>query len=96
LITAKINDTDLKIKFSYDAFVPSNPRSSVCEILRPNGTEDEVVSIGKATCAPEDNYCKSKGRKLAFARAIRAYDRKVRREFWAVFHNTTGHPNWVK
>jgi hypothetical protein len=92
MIYAKHNETEYKIKFFYDPFVPNKPRETLCVV-----EENETVAYeAVARCAAEDNFCKSLGRKLALERAIQELDKPVRKTIWAAFHKMTGHEGWIK
>lgn len=47
-------------------FVCNKPRIVVCSILDGN-----KMSFGYTVCSPKDQFIKNKGRKIAFARALR-------------------------
>jgi len=60
-----------------------NPRATsrtTCVIIElPSGI---VAGSGHADCSSKDNFNKQTGRKLAFARALKQFDRSERRVFW--------------
>jgi len=47
--------------------------------------------LGMADCAPEDQYCKRVGRKVAFAKALAEgeFDKPTRTAIWAAYKATT-------
>jgi hypothetical protein len=47
-----------------------------------------VTHSGEADCAPEDQYCKRVGRKVAFARAIATFTKAIRAQLWAAYKET--------
>lgn len=41
---------------------------------------------GRSICHPADNFCKSTGRKLALANAMKNFDRNLRTAIWKEYH----------
>lgn len=67
-----INNTIMRIWFSYGNKEEKN-RTTVCEIKRLKDADDkdgEVIGRGRAECSIKDIFSKTKGRKLAFTRAL--------------------------
>ncbi len=54
-------------------------RCTWVQVIFPN---DNTVFNGEAICHPKDNYCKSTGRKLALANAMKDFGRNLRRAVW--------------
>lgn len=58
-------------------------RSVECRIYTP----DNHLVLGEATCSKSDKYVKSKGRKLAFTRAVNHFHQKeTRAQLWGEYH----------
>ncbi len=58
-----------------------------CHLVNLDG---RVLESGYAWCHPNDNYCRAKGRKVAFAQLLEdlKLDRAERGHYWAYFHAT--------
>jgi hypothetical protein len=83
-LALRVNHRNYEARFSYDSVdvAPIGKRRiAITEILDHNG---EVVSEGIAVTHPADQFCKAKGRKIAFADAVsQLSDKKgTRRKFW--------------
>ena len=47
----------------------------------------ERLHTGVACCSLSDQFCRATGRKLAFTRAVSAFDRDTRTQFWGAYLN---------
>lgn len=74
-------------------------------VIRPfpiqPGTEPKPLASGRAVCSPLDNFNKSKGRLLAWKRAIgdeleSPFTREQRQDLWTWFTNTCRLPENTK
>ena len=49
-------------------------------------TEDnEPMNIDLALCSIKDNFCRAIGRKISLARAMRYFDKSIRKEIWEAY-----------
>ena len=55
-----------------------------CILRDDHGNE---IARGAATCAWEDRFNKSIGRRLSLTRAIQGFDRPTRTKIWQTYHN---------
>lgn len=103
----QVNGTPVQVYFNYgetDVELlngPATVRSVEC-IIRPfpenKDVETEPISTGIAMCSPLDNFNRSKGRFLAWKRAVgnpddSPFTRDQRAQLWTWFTNTCTLPS---
>jgi len=79
MFAVDINGNKYRVTFSHQT--DSEGRYTQCFI---KDNDETTVYEGVAECNPNDNYVKSKGRKIALARALQTMnlDREVRENVW--------------
>lgn len=65
-------------------------QQTVCTITEDHETVSEISGYGVAMCSRKDHFSRSKGREIAFQRALSnlTADKSKRREFWLAFWNS--------
>jgi hypothetical protein len=78
-----------KVKFEYgnvygekpDKYSP--PVSCTCNIYSVDDVcQAYLIAFGTAYCAPTDNFSYPAGRKIALTKALKGFDREIRKAFW--------------
>lgn len=71
---------------------PERIRLSVCQIAILEGDDNSVQGtwIGYAICGIEDQFNKSKGRKMALTQAMLGWEREETTEIWAAYWKWRG------
>ena len=90
-----LNDTEFVIQFNYNMYRVEDGDSqrvttaSLHEIQPDGEVSKTAVYTTKAVCSNKDNFCKSTGRKIAFARMVKwlsqgifCISKEKRRELW--------------
>jgi len=62
-----------------------------CSIIKPCVIAS-FPSRGMAMQHPNDQFCRATGRKIAFGRAIKYYDRETRSKLWKAYFSVVGYP----
>lgn len=47
----------------------------------------QLVATDLAECSLKDNFCRETGRKISLTRAIRVFDKSVRKQIWEAYFN---------
>ena len=82
-------NTDYRLNFSH--YEDENGRATACTIERVEAggrfkdDGSQIGTVGKAQCAPEDNFCKATGRKISLTRALSTVDKAERSDIWDAY-----------
>ena len=66
---------------------------TTCSILSKKGT---VLSTGSTILNPSDPFDKDIARKRSLRRALKVFEKKVRKDFWETYRVSTKIPRWIK
>lgn len=85
-----------KIRFEYGVMMQNDKkkgeiklRATLCKLINQ---ENKIVAFGVAVCNSKDQFVKSVGRKIAFTKAVSAYNREIRTYLWQRYHNKKWNP----
>lgn len=90
MLRVQLGGDNIEVKFDYRLCTPIEieGKTGVCVdedrrcSLAKVYLNDELFNIGMAICNPNDNFCKTIGRKKALADGIYALSKKLRTAVW--------------
>lgn len=105
MMTVKIDDRDYDVTFSHfsdELYYEGTPEhllgafrqqtaATFYEVV--DGKRGEVVVGGIAVTHPNDNFSRSKGRKVAFGYALQAFPKETRQSAWDQYFAKFGRKN---
>jgi hypothetical protein len=90
MVILEVNGQRVPVEFEYsfdDTFDPPRPKDTYCRVLsespNPDNPIPQVVGWGEALLHHKDQFCRVKGRKMAFGRALQDMKiPKAERKLW--------------
>lgn len=80
-----------KFKTIYDTICLIHSAIMPCSSIKPCSTAKMTGIFGMATQHPNDQFCRTIGRKLAFGRALKKIERASRGKFWDAYFDIVGY-----
>lgn len=89
----QLDGQDYSVTFAYNRHDDGSPYSTDCEISKVNNGQFESIAFGCASCDSRDNFDKSKGRKLALAKALQGsiFNKEQREAVWVFYRGKVRH-----